>query len=111
MGRFSRIRQRHPSVVGPEPEAIVPEVPPQARKRGRPRGSGQPKPVRVTLPTVLGIRQADFPKVSPAMWNVLVSLLRSLFLGRLGLRVSRIARYDPLVRFLEPLSWSVCSYF
>lgn len=84
MGRFSRVRQRHPSTLVVEPE-IIPEVPPPPRKRGRPRGvrNCRPKPVRVKHPNVLNLRKADFPKISPATWNVLVSLTRTLFLGLL----------------------------
>lgn len=84
MGQFSRVRQRFPSKVVVEPESI-PEAPPQPRKRGRPLGvrNSKPKAVAVKHPCVLNLRKADFPKISPATWNVLVSLLRTLFLGLL----------------------------
>lgn len=57
----------------------------EPKKRGRPSGSrnSRPKPVRVQHPTALNLRQTDFPKITPATWNLLVSLLRSLFLGLL----------------------------
>ena len=83
MGLFSRVRQRYPSKQVDEP--AIPEPPLPKRKRGRPRGVGnhRPRPVAVKQPNVLNLRKADFPKVSPATWNLLVSLMRSLFLGLL----------------------------
>lgn len=82
MGLFSRVRQRHPSVA---PAPVLPETELPSKKRGRPRGgrNGSPKPMQVRHKVIWDIDQADHPEVSPATWNFLVSLTRSLFLGLL----------------------------
>lgn len=83
MGIFSRVRQRHPSTLVVQSEIALEEIPPP-RKRGRPlRACGRPKPVAVKHPNFLNLRKADFPQISPATWNVLVSLIRTLFLSLL----------------------------
>lgn len=78
----SRIRTYHPSTR--EEQSVPPEVEVPQSQRGRPRGTPNvPQPVPVRQEKVLGICYEDHSTIPPELWNLLVSLLITVFKGLL----------------------------
>ena len=80
--KINRVREYHPSSRDEGP--ALEEVNTARRRRGRPRGSrGAPKPVPLRHNKFLGIKYADFSDIPPGLWNLLTSLVLTLFKGML----------------------------